>query len=187
MTPSNNKTTHLACATALAFATAFGLAASSNAAAAKVDVKLPTSARPMTAGELYVLYRDKTWQWSDGAGRMQDADRRFFAWIDGAGGQSWAEGRWTVTDTGRLCFVAAWHATNGKFPAKTCFVHQISNGTIYQRHEPDGSWFVFRHAVAQKADEAEKLVADDLVSQRLDVVKATLSAGKTEQKKETLQ
>ncbi|CAN7700621.1 DUF995 domain-containing protein [Rhizobium rhizogenes] len=186
MKPSNNKAIRLACAPALAIAIAFGLAASSNAAA-KVDVKLPTSARPMTAGELYVFYRDKTWQWADGAGRMQDADRRFFAWVDGAGGQSWAEGRWTVTDTGRLCFVAAWHATNGKFPAKTCFVHQISNGTIYQRREPNGAWFVFRHAVAQKADEAEKLVADDLVSQRLGVVKATLSTGKAEQKKEIIQ
>lgn len=171
----NNKTT-FARVTATAFAIAMGVAGWSNTAAAAADTKLPEGTRLMTAFELYTLYRDKTWQWPDGAGRMQNTDRRFSAWVDGTGGQSWAEGRWTVTDTGRLCFEAAWHATNGRFPAKTCFIHRIHDGTIYQKREAGGAWFVFRHAVAKQTDEAAKLIADDLVSQRLEVVKAALIA-----------
>lgn len=187
MTSSNSMTTHFARAkaTALIITMTIGSAASGNAATA--DIKLPKDARPMTAVELYTLYRDKSWQWPNGAGRMQDADRRFSAWVDGTGGQSWAEGRWRVTDTGRMCFDAAWHATNGRFPAKTCFVHRIYDGTIYQKREAGGDWIVFRHAVAKQTDEAAKLIADDLVSQRLEAVKATLSPGKTEQKKEAIQ
>lgn len=177
MKPSNEKTVFCP-ARVMTLAIAIGFAAWGNAAVA--DTKLPEGARPMTAAELHMLYRDKTWRWPDGAGRMQDTDRRFSAWVDGTEGRSWAEGRWIVTDTGRLCFDAIWHATNGKFPAKTCFDHQIYDGTIYQKREAGGAWFVFRHPVAQETDEATKLIADDLVSQRLEATKAFLTAHKTE-------
>jgi hypothetical protein len=33
----------------------------------------------MTALELYTLYRDKSWQWENGAGLMREADRQFSA------------------------------------------------------------------------------------------------------------
>ncbi|MBN8954891.1 MULTISPECIES: DUF995 domain-containing protein [unclassified Rhizobium] len=176
----SRKKTSLALATSLAFAIALGFATGSNATAAATTIKVPDGARPMTANELYMLYHDKSWRWPDGAGRMQNADRRFSAWVDGTGGQSWAEGRWAVTDTGLLCLNATWHAANGQFPAKTCFIHRILDGTIYQKRETGGAWFVFRHPITQKADEATNLITDDLVSQRLEVLKTSLAIRKTE-------
>ncbi len=176
-----------ASAATLAIVAALGLAAPGNAATAQPSLKMPAKARPMTAFELYQLYRDKSWQWPDGAGRMQDANRQFSAWVDGAKGQSWAEGRWTVDDAGRLCFDATWHAASGKFPAKTCFLHRVLDKTIYQKRESGGAWFVFRHGTPNEADEAQKLVASDLVSQRLSVVKTTLNTSKAELRKEAVQ
>ncbi|ASW10357.1 DUF995 domain-containing protein [Rhizobium sp. 11515TR] len=179
MKPSR-KQTSLVPAASLACAIVLGLAAGSNAALAATTTKVPDGARPMTAVELYMLYHDKSWRWPDGAGRMQNTGRRFSAWVDGTGGQSWAEGRWAVTDTGRLCLEATWHAANGQFPAKTCFIHRILDGTIYQKRETGGAWFVFRHPVAKKTDEATNLIADDLVSQRLEALKTSLTVHKTE-------
>ncbi|MFK0164962.1 DUF995 domain-containing protein [Rhizobium sp. NPDC090279] len=166
--------------TSLALAIVLGLATGNNAAIAATTTKVPDGARPMTAAELYMLYHDKSWRWPDGAGRMQNTDRRFSAWVDGTGGRSWAEGRWAVTDAGRLCLDATWHAANGQFPAKTCFIHRILDGTIYQKRETDGAWFVFRHPITKKTDEATNLIADDLVSQRLEAVKTSLNVRKTE-------
>lgn len=167
-------------ATSLVLAIILGLTAGTSAANAATTTQLPEGARPMTAAELYMLYHGKSWRWPDGAGRMLSNDRQFSAWVDGTSGQSWAEGRWTVTDAGRLCFDATWHAANGQFPAKTCFVHEIHDGTIYQKRESGGAWFVFRHPVTRNTDEAAKLIADDLVSQRLEAVKASLNVRKTE-------
>ncbi|MFS8048011.1 DUF995 domain-containing protein [Rhizobium sp. BR 314] len=167
-------------ATSLAFAIVLGVAAESSSVKAAATMTLPDGARPMTAVELYTLYHDKSWRWPDGAGRMENIDRRFSAWVDGTGGQSWAEGRWAVTDNGRLCLDATWHAANGQFPAKTCFVHRILDGTIYQKRETGGTWFVFRHPVTKQTDEATKLIADDLVSQRLEAMKAALTVHKTD-------
>lgn len=166
--------------TSLALAVVLGLGAGSDPVHAATTTTLPDGARPMTAVELYTLYHDKSWRWPDGAGRMQNIDRRFSAWVDGTGGQSWAEGRWAVTDNGRLCLDATWHAANGQFPAKTCFVHRILDGTIYQKRETGGTWFVFRHPAIKETDEATKLIADDLVSQRLEAMKAALTVHKTE-------
>ncbi len=189
MAPSDNIIRLLARASAatLAIVAVFGLAAPASAAAAEPSLKMPAKARPMTAFELYQLYRDRSWQWPDGAGRMQDANRQFSAWVDGAKGPSWAEGRWTVDDAGRLCLDATWHAANGKFPAKTCFLHRVLDNTIYQKRESGGAWFVFRHGVPNQADEAQKLVASDLVSQRLSVVKTTLNTSNAELRKEAVQ
>lgn len=130
----------------------------------------------MTAGEIYELYRDKSWQWDDGAGRMTGADRKFSAWADGGKGKSWAEGRWVITETGRMCLKATWHTEQGAFPAKTCFSHRIGNGAIHLMREPDGEWFMFRHAKIRDDDEANKLVSTDLVSQQRDEIKTVLDA-----------
>lgn len=131
----------------------------------------PAGSAAMSAAELYTLYRDKSWQWPDGAGRMDSADRRFTAWVDGEKGKSWAEGRWLITDAGMLCFKADWHSGEDVLPVRNCFAHRIDGGTIYQKREPDGQWYVFRHAEARDDDEANKLVSEDLVSGRLDELK----------------
>lgn len=134
---------------------------------AEKDLTPPAQARAMTAAELLTLYGDKSWKWPDGAGLMEAKDRRFSA-ISGSGKQSsWAEGRWTVTDSGRLCFVADWHSQSGTFPDRTCFIHMLDNDTIYQRKEPAGKWYVFKHAEPLPGDEFRKLVRDDLVSAEL--------------------
>lgn len=145
-------------------------------AASSQDVIPPGTTRTMTAVEIYLLYRGKSWQWENGAGRMTEAGRRFSAWSDGEGGISWAEGRWAVTETGLMCMIATWHSDQGAFPAKTCFSHRVGKGTIYQKREPDGEWYVFRHSVPREDDEASNLVSEDLVSQQREAMKATLVA-----------
>lgn len=130
----------------------------------------------MTAGEIYEIYRDKSWRWEDGAGQMKASPRQFSAWADGENGKSWAEGRWLVTETGRMCFDATWHTEQGAFPAKTCFSHRVGKSAIYQKREPDGAWYVFRHVRPREDDEASKLVSQDLVSRQRDSLKAALEA-----------
>jgi hypothetical protein len=153
----------------LAGASASAAATDSSVSAAPVaEAGVPPGTVPMVASELFALYRDKSWQWDDGAGRMDGADRKFTAWVDGDKGKSWAEGRWLVTDAGRMCLKADWHSDQGVFPARTCFSHRIGNGTIYQKREPDGQWYVFRHTNIREDDEAKKLVSEDLVSSRID-------------------
>lgn len=132
--------------------------------------------RPMMAFEIYNLYKNKSWQWDDGAGHMTDAGRQFSAWADGEKGESWAEGRWVISETGLLCFNATWHSKQGSFPAKSCFSHRVGHGTIYQKREPDGEWYVFRHTEARENDEASKLISADLVSQKRDSIKTALGA-----------
>jgi len=128
----------------------------------------PPQARAMTAYEVVVLYRNKSWQWPDGAGRMDAEGRRFTA-VSGSGdAASWAEGRWLVTDRGRMCLDADWHSSAGTFPDRTCFSHRLDGDTIYQRRSPAGDWYVFKHAPAKADDEFTKLVAKDLVSAGLE-------------------
>jgi len=155
----------------LAATTLAGAAAASTTPAAAGN-GLPAGATPLSAAELYTLYSDKSWQWPDGAGRMEATDRRFTAWVDGDKGKSWAEGRWQITDAGNLCFTANWHSWQEVFPVRTCFAHRIDAGTIYQKKEPDGQWVVFRHADARDDDEATKLVSEDLVSGRFDEIRS---------------
>lgn len=102
-------------------------------AGAAEPVKLPAQARAMTAAELYVLYRDKTWQWPDGAGRMQDKDRTFIGWSGSGDNTRWAEGRWVLSDTGLMCLKADWYGVHAKQANKTCFRHRIYEDTIYQK------------------------------------------------------
>ena len=162
-----------------AFAGAIACGAAPVLAASSPDTALPANARPLTADEIYKLYRDKSWQWDSGAGRMRDAGRQFSAWADGEMGISWADGRWAITETGQMCFNATWHSKQGAFPVKTCFSHLFNEGAIYQKREPDGQWFVFRHANIRKDDEASKLVSVDLVSQQRDVIRSALERAPT--------
>lgn len=131
-------------------------------------------AKPMTGVELYMLYRNKSWAWNDGAGRFDDAQRRFTA-ITGAGGTTaWAQGRWVVTDDGRLCISAEWHTASGVHPNTSCFSHKRAGQTIYQKREPSGAWYVFRHAEPVETDESKKLVGENLVSADIRVIKSKL-------------
>jgi hypothetical protein len=154
-------------AAAVVILAATTLAGTAMASTPATEDGLPAGTTPLTAADLFALYRDKSWQWPDGAGRMDSADRRFTAWVDGEKGKSWAQGRWLVMDSGQMCFQADWHSGQEIFPARTCFEHRAGDGTIYQRKLPDGGWYVFRHAVARADDEANRLVSADLVAGRL--------------------
>jgi hypothetical protein len=137
-------------------------------------------ALPMTSFELYTLYRDKSWKWPAGAGRLQADGRRFTAWSGSGNKASWAEGRWTVNDRGQLCLKAQWHLVSGVFPNTTCFSHRKLGDIIYQKREPAGAWYVFKHATPTEGDEFNELIGDDLVSQDLQQIRSSLaSASKT--------
>lgn len=141
----------------------------------------PAEARPMTAEELQKLYGNKSWRWADGAGFMDTNKRRFTA-IAGSGDKAtWAEGRWTVSNAGRLCFVAKWHTKSGSSHKRTCFLHMVDGGTIYQRSEPSGKWYIFKHATPAVADEFGRLIREDLVSAELEKRKLTARSKKTKQ------
>lgn len=129
-------------------------------------------ARVMTGYELYVVYRDRSWQWPDGAGRMETEGRRFTAVAGSGDAASWADGRWIVTDRGRLCLDADWHAAAGTFADRTCFEHLIDGRTIYQRRAPAGDWYVFKNYPTEADDEFTKLVREDLVSVELEELRS---------------
>ncbi|MCZ8548493.1 DUF995 domain-containing protein [Mesorhizobium qingshengii] len=137
------------------------------------DPTPPANARPMTGAELYMLYRDKSWPWPDGAGRLQTDGRRFTAWSGSGDKASWAVGRWTVSDQGRLCFKAQWHTVSGAYPNTTCFIHKKLGNIVYQKRQPSGDWYVFKHAEPAD-DEFSKLADRDLVSNNLERIKADL-------------
>ncbi|MHC1551591.1 DUF995 domain-containing protein [Phyllobacterium sp. K27] len=149
---------------------------STPASAASLQVSEQPGTRPMMAFEIYNLYKNKSWQWDKGAGYLKDEGRQFSAWAHGEKGATWAEGRWVITETGLMCLNATWHSEPGAFPAKTCFSHRIDNGTIYQKREPDGEWYIFRHPKSREDDEARKLISTDLVSQQRDSIKTALGA-----------
>ena len=138
------------------------------------ETVLPPDARPMTPEEMHQLYKNRSWQWESGAGLMRDEGRAFSAWVEDANGPSWAEGKWVLTTSGHMCMRATWYSASGAFPAETCFAHQIAGATIYQKSEPSGQWYVFRHDPPQADDEAAKLVRSDLVSAQLPAIQAKL-------------
>lgn len=133
----------------------------------RLSLRLPENARTMTAVELHELYRDKSWQWCDGAAYMQEEGRVFKGWSGSGERASWALGRWIVTDSGRMCLEADWHARTSSSSDRTCFEHMTDGQTIYQRKEPTGGWYVFKHSEPREDDEFAKLVSDDLVSEKL--------------------
>ncbi|WP_331372401.1 DUF995 domain-containing protein [Sinorhizobium chiapasense] len=138
---------------------------------ASAEVVIPEKARVMTGAELYMIFRDKTWKWENGAGRMEDEGRVFRAWAQSETGATWAEGRWSVTDNGQLCLKAVWHGQSATARDKTCFTHRIPDGKIYQKREPAGDWYVFRHAKPTADDEFNRLIVEDLVETKLPIIR----------------
>jgi hypothetical protein len=47
---------------------------------------LPADGRPLTAVEIFMLIKDRSWRWSEGAGRFFDKERRFLAFTRGKDG-----------------------------------------------------------------------------------------------------
>jgi hypothetical protein len=130
-------------------------------------------ARPMSAGELADLYGGKTWLWAEGAGYFAP-DRRFVAWSGSGAAASYATGRWTVTDSGRMCFKAVWHSKTSRDRSRTCFSHRRSDGAIYQRKGPSGPWYIFKSSKKQPTDEYSKFQRGDKATSGVHDVKSAL-------------
>lgn len=149
------------------------------ASAADVIGKVPetTSAetRPLTTNELLKIYSNRSWMWKDGAGYFRVSGRQFTAWTKNGKDASYALGRWFLTDPGRACFRATWHAASGNAEALTCFEHRTDGATISQRRLPDGEWYVFSHKPPQAGDEILKLKLGDRVAPRYEQNKRRLS------------
>jgi hypothetical protein len=153
---------------AVAFAGGIGAAASTAAA--------PTAkTTPLTAGEIHALYGQKSWIWKEGAGYFSVRERRFTAWSKENGKPSYGIGRWFIPEPGKLCFRADWHAEDGSAPATTCFSHVKRSNVIYQKREPDGEWYVFKHRRARADDEFAKLRRGNYVSDRLEAFQTRIS------------
>ena len=126
---------------------------------------MSSGASPMSAKDLAGVYGDKTWVWPNGAGYFAGTGQ-FVAWSASGEKASYAEGKWTVTDAGRMCMEATWRTKGGSAANVTCFAHQAYGNTIYQMKEPSGEWYIFKHAKVRPKDEYAKLRKGDLASSR---------------------
>ena len=143
-------------------------------AAQAAEIAKKNEPTPLSAYELYRIYGDRTWTWDTGGGRFIEDGRRFVAWVNDKGKQSFAEGKWVVDDLGQLCMRATWTNAEGAARASTCFGHRKIGNTIYQRRQPNGNWYVFRHSSVHQDDEFRKLVAADTVSDKAHDLKQLL-------------
>jgi hypothetical protein len=130
---------------------------------------------PLTTDELFQLYHSRSWLWDDGAGYFSSKQRRFIAATGEGRAASIGDGRWFLTDPGKLCFKATWTAKSGSAPALTCFSHRRWGNNVYQRREPDGEWYLFKHSSTKKADEYAKVRPGNYISTRFNNTKAKLT------------
>ena len=116
----------------------------------------PAGARPLSAYELYLLYRETTWPWDSGAAHFFDEGRRFVAWSADERGLSHAAGRYELTDRGSMCLVGRWvglHYPSGRRYAvrsRTCFRHVTDGATVFQRRATGGAWSVLADPEAEE-------------------------------------
>jgi hypothetical protein len=148
-----------------------------NAAQTKINDAAQLAA-PLTTDELFALYHGRSWLWKDGAGYFSVKQRRFTAWSREGGSPSYADGRWFATSRGKLCFKAKWHAKDGAASTVTCFSHRKKGGTVFQKREPSGEWYVFKTTPAKTRDEYGKIRPGNHVSTRFKQIEARLSSSK---------
>jgi hypothetical protein len=136
------------------------------------EVALPEGSAALTAAELHYIYRDRTWQWADGAAFFDDEGRQFRAFSGSGADGSFAIGRWLLTDSGKLCMEGDWVFGGQATPDRTCFEHRTSAGTIYQRRLPDGGWYVFKHSVTEPEDEINRIVVGDQATDQVNQIRS---------------
>ncbi|RAZ80022.1 DUF995 domain-containing protein [Mesorhizobium atlanticum] len=155
----------------VALATCGQLAFGGGAAPAKNGTPVEAAAKPdiaPTAFELQLLYADRTWNWKNGAAYF-GMDRRLHAWTKGEDSPAVGEGRWLVTEKGKMCMELAWRSkTYSTKPQRTCYSHRVENGNIEQRKDPDGTWYDFKHAKDDPADEHQKFEAGNTKGAQFD-------------------
>jgi len=130
-----------------------------------VKAKMEVKPKPLSAYEVYSLYRNKTWEWSTGGARFEAHGRKLVAFVDkGKGDRSFAEGNWYVSDLGMMCMQATWTTSANAGNARSCFGHARIGDTVYQRKVPNGKWYVFSHAKPRAGDEYKRFVAHDNIT-----------------------
>lgn len=150
--------------TAAAVSIAVFLLFAQNSVAASAQAK-PQWA-PLDSSYLRSVYADKTWMWRHGAAYF-GKDGVFKARTRAKGVVTVAFGAWNVPADGRMCFSASWRAVPDPDPSsappvkETCFTHDAKGRKIAQMREPDGKWYVFKHAQTRNGDEIRKLRAGD--------------------------
>lgn len=131
-----------------------------------------TTSRPLGAAELTDIYSGKTWHWEAGAGYFSP-DGQFQGWSSNeAGTLGYGIGGWSAVDDGRLCIEAAWHYGGEETELSECFGHRQADGTVYQRVEPAGEWYVFRSQPPGPDDEAGRITSGDEVASRIEEIRS---------------
>jgi hypothetical protein len=161
--------------TLIALPLAAGLAATAAAKPERTVVDLPpNNAKPLSVSQLYALYRDKTWVWSDGGGYFAP-NGQFAAWSGNGDAAGYAEGRWWVSGAdGRLCFQFTWRTRKGSSVKRDCFDHRALGDVIYQRKEPSGAWYKFKNSPNDVHDQFHALKGGDLISGSVKRLKARM-------------
>lgn len=129
----------------------------------------------LTIDELWHMYHNRSWVWSDGAGYFLNTERVFMAYTGSGADAAYAEGTWFLGEQGKLCFRATWVGGDDADEELSCFSHWKDGDVIYQRPLPDGDWYVFKSDPVKSSDEIRKLLPGDYVSQGFERNKLTIS------------
>ncbi|GAB4066729.1 hypothetical protein GCM10028812_16330 [Ancylobacter sonchi] len=153
---------------------AYAQAAAPQAAAQAAMKPNPTGMPSVTS--IDALYSGKSWIWSDGAAYFSP-NRKFVAWAGSGKDVSYVQGTWWVSPIGWVCFQGMWHANGPSGRNSTCFSHRMGpEQVMYQRKEPGGDWYVFKHAQMMTGDEYAKFKNGDLASAGMMKAKQELKA-----------
>jgi hypothetical protein len=137
----------------------------------------PVSAEvPLSTKQLGEIYGGKTWLWPDGAAYFAPGGR-FSAWAGTGKKESFATGTWRTPGNGRLCFRAVWVSRGGAGGSESCYAHVSKSGFLFQRKEPAGEWYVFKHPTAQPEDEFRKLVPGDKAGAEVERIRGIFRRG----------
>lgn len=137
----------------------------------------PDTASVPTAFELSILYADRTWIWKDGAAYFGKNGRPLRAWTSRQDSASFAEGKWLVTNDGKICMDLAWRSKNyAGEQHRTCYSHRINGGNIEQRKEPDGKWYSFLRSPEDPSDEHRKFEVGDTKAAQFEEARKLLSS-----------
>jgi hypothetical protein len=134
----------------------------------------PPGARQLSAAQLLELFGGRTWIWDNGGAYFRTADRSLRAYSTEGGERTFAEGRFRLTNAGRLCLQAEWRSAAGDHEDLTCFRHVRSGATIYQRKERDGDWYV----LVEDGVLPESLVAGDVLADEFQRVRTEIMAAR---------
>ena len=130
-----------------------------------------------TAFELQLVYADRTWIWDNGAAYFGQKGRPVRAWTSEQDTTSFAEGKWHLSNDGKMCMDLVWRSkTYAAAPIRTCFSHRFRGGTLEQRRDPDGVWYSFRHPSEKPSDEQRKFEEGDTKGAQFDEIRSLIDS-----------